>query len=458
MEGPTRSGVSSRVELSSKVADSRSSGKLDAVPLHARKSDLARIAFRRDRLDLDRLARRLRRRDHGAGREVERDAEHVGVLDVEHVVFVQVVGLPAQRPADDLLAQELGAEGAHPEHVGDGAGIPALGQHRDGHHATGVAAESVHLSDRVHDLAQQVLIGKVLGLPAVPGSLDDLAAEPLDLVAGRGSEVLVERLPGFELLAVDEQGAGTRQRIAVLVEVPEQREPTLHQRRRAVLVLALEARDEVVDQLRRRRVVAHDNEAWRNLDAGALPQLEGAGVVTVECFKRSLELHRDAQWVEGGGLSPTLLRHLPADVLPQVAERRHLAVRDVVRHRHPGKLHDAALDCIHEREVAHRPGEERSFRVAGPAEEERSRGQIDYTPDAELAPHRLQARDPHSCGLLVLLRLGAVVARQGAFLVLLGRLLAVAVVGLVVEHQDVLHAHEVRYHSLEHLALRSRGS
>ena len=33
-------------------------GQLDAVPLHARKSDLARIALRRNRLDLDRLARR----------------------------------------------------------------------------------------------------------------------------------------------------------------------------------------------------------------------------------------------------------------------------------------------------------------------------------------------------------------------------------------------------------------
>ena len=106
-------------------------GQFDAVPLHARKADFACIALRRDRPDLDRLARRLRRGDHRAGREVERDAEHVGVLDVEQVLFIQVVGLPAQRPADDLLAQELGAEGAHPEHVGDGAGIPALGQHRN---------------------------------------------------------------------------------------------------------------------------------------------------------------------------------------------------------------------------------------------------------------------------------------------------------------------------------------
>ena len=207
-----------------------------------------------------------------------------------------------------------------------------------------------------------------------------------------------------------------------------------------------------MDELGGGGVVAHDDEARRDLDAGAPPQLEGAGIVTVEGLQRGFELDGNAQGVERGGLPSALLRHLLADVAPQVAERRHLAARDVVRDRHPGQLHDAALDGVHEREVAHRPREERSFRVAGPAQEERRRGEIDHAPDAELAPHYLQARDPHPRGFLVLLRLGAVVALQGAFLVLLGWLLAVAVVGLVVEHQDVLHAHEVRHHPLEHLA------
>ena len=95
--------------------------------------------------------------------------------------------------------------------------------------------------------------------------------KPLDLVAGRGPEVLVERLSGFELLAVDEQRAWPGEGIAVSVEVPEELEPTVHQRRRAVLVLPLEARDVVVDQLRGRGVVAHDDEARRHLDTGVLP-------------------------------------------------------------------------------------------------------------------------------------------------------------------------------------------
>ena len=299
--------------------------ELDAVPLHARKADLAGIPLRRDRPDLYGLARRLRRGDHGPGREVEGDAEHVGVFDVEHPLLVQIVGLPAQRPADHLLAQELCAERVHSEHVGDGAGVPALGQHGDGHHAAGVAAKTAGLPDGVHDLSEQVLVGEVLGLPAVPRPLDDLAAEPLDLVAGGGPEVPVERLPGLELLAVDEQGTGPRKRTAVLVEVPEEREPARHQRRGAVLVLALEARDVVVDQLGGRGVVAHHDEARRDLDAGVLPQLEGAGVMAVEGFERGLELDGDAQGVEGGGLSPAFPRPFPG---PSSASSSRCGARD----------------------------------------------------------------------------------------------------------------------------------
>ena len=91
---------------------------------------------------------------------------------------------------------------------------------------------------------------------------------------------------------------GPGEGISVPVEVPEELESPVHQRRRAVLVLPLEARDVVVDQLRGRGVVAHDDEARRDLDSGVLPQLEGSGVVAVERFECGLELDRDAQRVE----------------------------------------------------------------------------------------------------------------------------------------------------------------
>jgi hypothetical protein len=44
-------------------------------------------------------------------------------------------------------------------------------------------------------------------------------------------EGLVEPLAGFELLAVDQQGVGPGQRIAVLVEVAKQRQAALHELR-----------------------------------------------------------------------------------------------------------------------------------------------------------------------------------------------------------------------------------
>ena len=240
-------------------------GQLHAVALDAREADFERIALGAHGLDLDRLARRLRRGDDRLGGEVERNAEHVGVFDVEQALLVQVVGLAAQRAADHLLAQELGAEGADAEHVGDGVGVPAFGEHRDRDDAADGAAELAGLADGVHDLAQQFLVGDVLAGTRVAGALDDLAAEALDLVGGHAAEVVVERVAGFELLAVDQQRVRARQRVAGgLVEVAEQREAAVLQRGRAVLVLAMKAGDVVVDQLRDRGVLADDDEAGRH--------------------------------------------------------------------------------------------------------------------------------------------------------------------------------------------------
>ena len=185
-------------------------GQFDAVAFDAREADFERVALGADRLDLDRLARRLRRRDDRLGREVEGNAEDVGVFDVEEALLVQVVGLAAQRAADDLLAQKLRAEGADAEDVGDGVGVPALGEHRDGDDAADGAAELAGLADGVHDLAEQFLVGDVVAGSRVAGALDDLAAKALDLVGSHAAEVVVERIAGFELLAVDEQRVGAR--------------------------------------------------------------------------------------------------------------------------------------------------------------------------------------------------------------------------------------------------------
>ena len=178
-------------------------GELDAVALNAGEAYLAGVALGSDGPHLHRLHRRLGRRHHGLGGEVEGDAQHVGVLDVEEVVVVEVVGLPPQRPTHHLLAQQLGSEGANAQHVRDVVGVPALGEHRHRHHAPDAAAQPARLAHRVHHLAQDVGVGEVLGLPTVAGALDDLAPELLDLGGGGLAEAGVQGFAGFELLAVD---------------------------------------------------------------------------------------------------------------------------------------------------------------------------------------------------------------------------------------------------------------
>ena len=320
-------------------------------------------------------------------------------------------------------------------------GVPPLREHRDGDHAPGLSSQPARLADRVHDLAKEVLIREVLSLGTVASPLHDLAAEPLDLVSCRVPEGSVQCVPGFELFAVDEEGAGTRERVAQLVEVSEKCEAALFERFRAIVVLAMEPGDVVVDQLRRRGVVAHDDEARWCLDLRVTPQLERLGVVTVESFKGGLELDRDAERVERRSLAPAPLRHLLPDVMPQVPEPRHVLAGDVVRDGNPRQLHDPALDGVHERKVAHRPREEGAFGVPRATKEEGRCREIDHPCDADLLLDGLQSRDPHPRGFSVLLRFFAIVALELAFLVLARGPLAVAVVGLVVEDEDLLHAH-----------------
>src|SRR5690242_2419962 len=70
-------------------------GEFHAVPFHAREADLERVAIWADGAHHDRGPRRLRRRWHRLRREVEGDAEDVGVLDVEKTVVIEVIRLPA---------------------------------------------------------------------------------------------------------------------------------------------------------------------------------------------------------------------------------------------------------------------------------------------------------------------------------------------------------------------------
>ena len=348
---------------------------------------------------------RLRLRHHGFGGEVEGDAEHVGVFHVEEALFVQVVGLAAQRAAHHLFAQQLGAEGAHAQNVGDGVGVPAFGEHGNGNHAADGLAEALRLADGVHHFAQQVLVGEGFGLAAIAGAFHDLAAEAFDFVGGHGAEVVVQRFAGFQAFAVDQQRVRAGEGLALLVEVAEQGEVAVAHGGFAGFVFDLGAGDVVVEQLRGGLVVAHDDEAGRRFDVRLAPFVERLFVVAVERVEGGSQFVRQGERIAGAG-------HALADVFPQVAEHQRIGGWQVVRHRHPWQLDDAAFDGVHQREVAHRPREQRAFRVAGTAQEERRGGKVDHAADAEFRLHRLQAAQPHSRRLLVLLRLLAFVALE----------------------------------------------
>ncbi|MGB7044308.1 MAG: hypothetical protein WBD65_05185 [Methylocella sp.] len=145
-------------------------------------------------------------------------------------------------------------------------------------------------------------------------------------------------------------------------------------------------------------------------------------------------------------------RHVLADVLPKVAKHRHLLAGDVFRHRDARQLDDAAFDGIHEGEVAHRRREQSALGVAGAAKKKWRRGQVNDAADAERAVHGIEARNPEARRLVVLFGLFLLVALQ-VRVVRVFWFLAIAMVRLVIDDENVLHAHQVRHHALDHLAV-----
>src|SRR4051794_32258733 len=124
--------------------------------------------------------------------ELERDAVDVGVLGFEVAVVVKRVGTASQSTADDLLAQQLAAERADAEDVGDSVGVPTFGEHRDANYAAHSLAELALLADGVHDLAKQVFVSQVVDVGAGSAAAQVLL-ERLDLAGGRIPEVLGQR-------------------------------------------------------------------------------------------------------------------------------------------------------------------------------------------------------------------------------------------------------------------------
>jgi len=106
-------------------------GQLHAIAFDAWEADFEVVALGAHRLDLHRLTRWLWRSNDRLRSEIEGNAEDIRVFHIEQPFFVLFVRHATQRTPNDLLAKELGAEGANAENMGDGIGIPSLGEHRD---------------------------------------------------------------------------------------------------------------------------------------------------------------------------------------------------------------------------------------------------------------------------------------------------------------------------------------
>ena len=165
-----------------------------------------------------------------------------------------------------------------------------------------------------------------------------------------------------------------------------------------------------------------------------------------------MQLRRQVERVQPFGFATTFFGHLGANVLPQVAEHRHLGPGNVVGNRNPWQLDDATFDSVHQREVAQRPGKQSAFGIARATQEEWGGGQIEYARYAEFAVDGFQAGDPQARGLVVFFGLFSVVAFQIDVFHFEAGLLAVAVVGFVVDDKHIAQAHKVWHHALEHLA------
>ena len=143
---------------------------------------------------------------------------------------VEVIGLAPQRPSNDLLAQKLGAEGANSQDVGDIGRVPAFGEHGDRHNAPNARSQLAILADSVHNLTEQFLIGDVFGSACIVSAFNDLAAEAFDLVGRHGSKTLIEGIAGLELLGVDKDGIGARERVpGAIVKVAEKSQAAILQ-------------------------------------------------------------------------------------------------------------------------------------------------------------------------------------------------------------------------------------
>jgi hypothetical protein len=86
-------------------------------------------------------------------------------------------------------------------------------EHRNRHNAADGAAKLSGLTNGVHDLAKQFLVGNVVTGVRIASALYDLAAEAIDLVGGHSTKIVIKRIASFELFTVDQEFVRTWERV-----------------------------------------------------------------------------------------------------------------------------------------------------------------------------------------------------------------------------------------------------
>ncbi len=116
--------------------------------------------------------------------------------------------------------------------------------------------------------------------------------------------------------------------------------------------------------------------------------------MAVECLQCFLKVSRNFKWIEFCAFAPSFLRHVFADVLPEITEHGHVLARNVFGHRDTGEFNHPTLNGVHEGKVAQGPREDSALCVSGAAQKERCSREIDDTGQAKFAIDGFETGNP----------------------------------------------------------------
>ena len=134
--------------------------------------------------------------------------------------------------------------------------------------------------------------------------------------------------------------------------------------------------------------------------------------------------------------TPAFFWQVIVDPEPEVTIGGLLAAHGIVCYRHPRHLDDAALDGIDQRKIGDHPGKEDALAVAGASQKEGGSREVEDHLDPQFGLDSFQPGDPDPGILVLALSLLPFISPQHD--IVITGLAAVAMVGLVVNNDDIL--------------------